>query len=229
MDGRRPGCRDHPPRRGRRDERRDGRRRGAGHPAGQRVHRRARARREARRAGRPVGPHRRRPPRSHRRDVRARGARHGRREPAGPRRPHRRRRAGRRPRRLGRGDRGDAAGGWVSSAVGAGPARGPRPVTLGLRANAAQFTLLVAVNALVGGMLGQERTVLPLLATRTFHLTAYTAALTSILAFGVAKAATNYVAGTWSDRYGRKPVLVAGWLVAVPVPLLLIWAPSWGW
>jgi MFS family permease len=105
----------------------------------------------------------------------------------------------------------------------------PRPVALGLRANAAQFTLLVAVNALVGGMLGQERTVLPLLATRTFHLAAYTAALTYILAFGLAKAATNYFAGTWSDRYGRKPVLVAGWLVAVPVPLLLIWAPNWGW
>jgi len=105
----------------------------------------------------------------------------------------------------------------------------PGVVRLGLRANAAQFTLLVAVNALVGGMLGQERTVLPLLATRTFHLGAYTAALTFILAFGVAKAVTNYLAGTWSDRYGRKPVLVAGWLVALPVPLLLIWAPSWGW
>jgi MFS family permease len=104
-----------------------------------------------------------------------------------------------------------------------------RPLILGLRANAAQFALLVAVNALVGGMLGQERTVLPLLATRTFHLDAYTAALTFILAFGVAKAVTNYLAGTWSDRFGRKPVLVAGWLVAVPVPLLLIWAPTWGW
>ena len=92
--------------------------------------------------------------------------------------------------------------------------RDGRPLRLGLRANAAQFTLLVAVNALVGGMLGQERTVLPLLAEHTFHLTAYTAALTFILAFGVAKAATNYLAGTWSDRYGRKPVLVAGWLVA---------------
>ena len=100
---------------------------------------------------------------------------------------------------------------------------------LGLRANAAQFGLLVAVNALVGGMLGQERTVLPLLADREFHLTAYTAALTFILAFGLAKAATNYLAGAWSDRYGRKPVLVAGWLVAIPVPLLLIWAPSWSW
>jgi len=100
---------------------------------------------------------------------------------------------------------------------------------LGLRANAAQFTLLVAVNALVGGMLGQERTVLPLLAEREFHLTGYTAALTFILAFGVAKAITNYLAGTWSDRYGRKPVLVAGWLVALPVPVLLIVAPTWWW
>jgi MFS family permease len=78
-------------------------------------------------------------------------------------------------------------------------------------------------------MLGQERTVLPLLASQEFHLDAYTAGMTYILAFGVAKAATNYLAGTWSDRYGRKPVLVAGWLVAVPVPLLLIWAPSWWW
>ncbi len=111
----------------------------------------------------------------------------------------------------------------------AGVRRGRSPVRLGLRANAAQFTLLVAVNALVGGMLGQERTVLPLLAQREFHLAAYTAALTFILAFGVAKAATNYLAGTWSDRFGRKPVLVAGWLVALPIPVLLIWAPGWGW
>jgi MFS family permease len=100
---------------------------------------------------------------------------------------------------------------------------------LGLRANAAQFALLVAVNAMVGGLFGQERTVLPLLADRVFHLGAYTAALTFILAFGIAKAVTNYLAGAWSDRYGRKPVLVAGWLIAVPVPLLLIWAPTWGW
>lgn len=99
--------------------------------------------------------------------------------------------------------------------------------TLGIRANLAQFTLLVTVNALVGGMLGQERAVLPLLAEQTFQLTAYTAALTYILAFGLTKAAANYFAGTWSDRYGRKPVLVAGWLVGLPVPLLLIWAPSW--
>jgi MFS family permease len=102
-------------------------------------------------------------------------------------------------------------------------------VRLGLAANAAQFSLLVAVNALVGGMLGQERTVLPLLAQREFHLTAYTAALTYILAFGAAKAVTNFFAGTLSDRYGRKPVLLAGWLIGLPVPLMLIWAPSWGW
>lgn len=103
------------------------------------------------------------------------------------------------------------------------------PIQLGLRANAAQFALLVAVNALVGGMLGQERTVLPLLAGAEFGIAAYTAALTYIVAFGLAKAATNYLAGTLSDRYGRKPVLVGGWLVAVPVPLLLIWAPTWAW
>ncbi|WP_433003382.1 MFS transporter [Kribbella sp. CA-294648] len=100
---------------------------------------------------------------------------------------------------------------------------------LGLRANLAQFVLLVAVNALVGGMLGQERIVLPLLADQTFGLTKYTGALTFILAFGAVKAATNFFAGTWSDRYGRKPVLVAGWLIGLPVPLMLIWAPNWGW
>jgi MFS family permease len=104
-----------------------------------------------------------------------------------------------------------------------------RRVRLGLRENVAQFSLLVAVNALVGGMIGQERTVLPLLADQVFGFTAFTAALTFIVAFGVVKAATNFFAGTLSDRFGRKPVLVAGWLFGLPVPLLLIWAPSWGW
>jgi len=102
-------------------------------------------------------------------------------------------------------------------------------IVLGLRQNLAQFILLVAVNALVGGTLGQERTVLPLLAEQVFHLDKHTSALTYILAFGVAKAATNYFAGTLSDRHGRKPVLVAGWLIALPVPLLLIFADSWAW
>ncbi|WP_324642927.1 MFS transporter [Pseudarthrobacter sp. LT1] len=108
-------------------------------------------------------------------------------------------------------------------------AAGPAGPMLGLRQNLAQFMLLVAVNALVGGTLGQERTVLPLLATREFHLDLYTGALTYILAFGLSKAVMNYFAGTLSDRYGRKPVLVAGWLAAVPVPLMLIFGPSWGW
>ena len=100
---------------------------------------------------------------------------------------------------------------------------------LGIRANLAQFSLLVGVNALVGGMIGQERTVLPLLGRDVFHLEGFTAALTFIVAFGAVKAVTNFVAGTLSDRYGRKPVLVIGWLIGVPVPLLLIWAPSWAW
>jgi len=104
-----------------------------------------------------------------------------------------------------------------------------KEIRLGLRANLAQFSLLVGVNALVGGMVGQERTVLPLLADRVFHLQAYTAALTFILAFGAVKAVTNFFAGALSDRVGRKPILVAGWLVGLPVPLLIIWAPSWGW
>lgn len=102
-------------------------------------------------------------------------------------------------------------------------------VRLGLRANLPQFVLLVAVNALVGGMVGQERTVLPLLGEREFGIAAYSAMLSFIAAFGLTKAVVNYFAGTLADRFGRKPVLLAGWLIAIPVPLLLIWAPSWGW
>ena len=109
------------------------------------------------------------------------------------------------------------------------PAPNGDRIRLGLRANLAQFTLLVVVNALVGGMLGQERTVLPLLAKEEFGLTGITVAMTFIVAFGLVKAVTNFVAGTLSDRLGRKPILVTGWLIGLPVPLLLIWAPVWGW
>ncbi|MEU3011723.1 MFS transporter [Nocardia asteroides] len=104
-----------------------------------------------------------------------------------------------------------------------------RTPVLGLRENAAQFALLVAVNALVGGMVGQQQTVLPLLAESEFGLTGYTYIFTYVAAFGITKAIANYFAGTFSDRYGRKPVLLIGWLFAIPVPLMLIAAPNWGW
>ena len=103
------------------------------------------------------------------------------------------------------------------------------PIQLGLKENLAQFSLLVGVNALVGGMMGQERAVLPLLAEQEFGLTGLTSALTFIIAFGLVKAAANFAAGTLCDRFGRKPVLLAGWIVGIPVPLLLIWAPTWSW
>lgn len=103
------------------------------------------------------------------------------------------------------------------------------PVRLGVRENAAQFALLVLVNAFVGAMVGMERSILPAMAEANFGLTAKTAVLSFIVAFGVSKALTNYLAGRLSDRVGRKAVLVAGWIVAVPVPFLLMWAPSWSW
>ena len=102
-------------------------------------------------------------------------------------------------------------------------------VRLGIRENLAQFSLLVVVNAFVGAMVGMERTILPQIAEAEFQLAAKTAVLSFIVVFGVTKALTNYLAGRLSDAFGRKQVLVAGWLVAVPVPFLLMWAPSWGW
>lgn len=100
---------------------------------------------------------------------------------------------------------------------------------LGLRENLAQFSLLVVVNAFVGAMVGMERSILPAIAEGEFHLAARAAVLSFIVVFGVTKALTNYLAGRLSDRFGRKHILVAGWLVAAPVPLLLMWAPTWGW
>lgn len=102
-------------------------------------------------------------------------------------------------------------------------------VRLGLRENWAQFGLLVVVNAFVGAMIGMERSILPLIAEDEFHLAGRTAILSFILVFGLTKALTNYFAGRWSDRFGRKHVLVAGWLIAVPVPFILMWAPTWAW
>ncbi len=102
-------------------------------------------------------------------------------------------------------------------------------IQLGLRANLAQFSLLVVVNALVGAMIGLERTILPAIAEQEFHIVARAAVLSFIVVFGVVKALTNYFAGRLSDAVGRKAVLVSGWLIAVPVPFLLMWAPSWNW
>ncbi|MGE3760516.1 MAG: MFS transporter, partial [Pseudobdellovibrionaceae bacterium] len=100
---------------------------------------------------------------------------------------------------------------------------------LGLKENWIQFTLLVIVNAFVGAMVGLERTILPQIATQEFHIAAKTAILSFIVVFGFSKAFTNYLAGHLSDKYGRKLILVSGWLVAIPVPFLLMWAPSWNW
>src|SRR5262247_4352940 len=100
-------------------------------------------------------------------------------------------------------------------------------VRLGLRANAGQFSLLVALNALVGAMIGLERSVLPLVGRNDFGLRSSAAILAFVVAFGTAKAVTNLAAGDLADRFGRKRLLVAGWLVALPVPLLIGLAPSW--
>jgi MFS family permease len=104
-----------------------------------------------------------------------------------------------------------------------------KPAALGLCANAAQFSLLVLVNAFVGGMAGMERSILPAIAESEFQLAARAGILSFILVFGVSKAITNYFAGRFSDRFGRKHILVAGWIGAIPVPFLLMWAPDWNW
>ena len=102
-------------------------------------------------------------------------------------------------------------------------------IRLGIRANLGQFSLLVIVNAFVGAMVGLERSILPAIAEREFQIAAKTAILSFIVVFGCTKALTNYAAGRLADRYGRKHVLIAGWLVAIPVPFILMWAPRWDW
>lgn len=105
----------------------------------------------------------------------------------------------------------------------------PAYPVLGLGANLPQFILLVLVNAFVGGMVGIERSILPTLAEVEFGLAERTAILSFIAVFGITKALSNYLAGRLGDAWGRKPVLVVGWLVASPVPFLLMWAPTWSW
>ena len=100
---------------------------------------------------------------------------------------------------------------------------------LGLRANWRQFSLLVLINAFVGGMVGLERTILPLLAAQDFGMASKTAILSFLVSFGFVKAGANLFAGRFGDRFGRKRILVLGWVIGLPVPLLIIFAPSWGW
>ena len=104
-----------------------------------------------------------------------------------------------------------------------------RPVVLGLGANLGQFSLLVLINAFVGGMVGLERSVLPLIAETDFGIASRSVILSFIISFGVVKAFTNLLAGRYSDTIGRKRLLIAGWIFALPVPFLIIWAPTWSW
>jgi MFS family permease len=103
------------------------------------------------------------------------------------------------------------------------------PIRLGLRENAGQFGLLVGLNAFVGAMVGLERSVLPLVGEEEFGLTSRAAVLAFVVAFGAAKALTNLAAGSLAARAGRRRLLIAGWLVALPVPAMIALAPSWGW
>jgi len=109
------------------------------------------------------------------------------------------------------------------------PQEAPSVVQLGLRANWQQFTMLVIVNAFVGGMVGLERGIVPLLGQHVFGLISTIAVLSFIVSFGIVKAASNLFAGRLSDRIGRKGVLITGWLFGLPVPFLIIFAPAWGW
>ncbi len=102
-------------------------------------------------------------------------------------------------------------------------------VKLGLKENLPQFVLLVIINAFVGGMIGLERSILPKIAEADFHLAAKTAILSFIVVFGIVKALTNYFTGNLANKFGRKKLLIAGWVFAIPVPFILMNAPSWNW
>jgi len=104
-----------------------------------------------------------------------------------------------------------------------------RGVQLGLRQNIAQFSLLVVVNAFVGGMVGLERTVVPLIGTEEFRIGSAVVVFSFIIAFGLVKALVNLTSGLLADRFTRKAVLVSGWIVGLPVPFMLAWGPTWGW
>ena len=104
-----------------------------------------------------------------------------------------------------------------------------KDISLGLKENWKQFTLLVIINAFVGGMVGLERSILPRIAEVEFHIAAKTAILSFIIVFGIVKAITNYYTGTLSDKFGRKKLLIAGWISAIPIPFILMFAPSWSW
>jgi MFS family permease len=106
---------------------------------------------------------------------------------------------------------------------------GMQTIKLGLKENLSQFILLVIINAFVGGMIGLERSILPKIAEADFHIAAKTAILSFIIVFGIVKAFTNYFTGALSNKFGRKKLLVAGWLFAIPVPFILIYAQSWNW
>jgi predicted MFS family arabinose efflux permease len=106
---------------------------------------------------------------------------------------------------------------------------GPAAARLGLVANRAQFLLLVAVNAFVGAMVGLERAIMPGLAAAEFGVATATSVLAFITTFGLAKAVADLMAGPLADRVGRRRVLLLGWLVGVPVPLLVLVAPRWDW
>ena len=108
-------------------------------------------------------------------------------------------------------------------------ARSESGVTLGLRANVWQFSLLVLINAFVGGMVGLQSTVVPLIGAQEFKIASTSAVLSFIVSFGVIKAVANLVSGHFADVYGRKHMLVVGWLVGLPVPFMIAWGPSWGW